>query len=252
MPAYRATALPGDATFPLALIEEVVAEAGAGERRRRLLPAAAVMVFVLGCCLFCGEGYGEVARKLAGWLAPLAGPARWQVPGTSALAKARRRLGARPFELLFARLAGPLAGPGTPGAHAFGRLLAAIDGTTLDVAYTPANLAAFGPPPRGREAGGFPQARVVTLAGCGTRGLADAVFAARTGKGTSEQALARQIAARGRLGRGMLVLADRNFCGHPVVAALTATGADVLIRLKSSQVMPVIEALPDGLSLIHI
>lgn len=92
--------------FPLALIDEVIGQAGCGERRRRLLPAAAVMMFVLGCALFSGEGYGEVARKLAGWLAPLAGPGGWRVPGSCALARSRRRLGPRPFELLFAALAG--------------------------------------------------------------------------------------------------------------------------------------------------
>jgi len=42
------------------------------------------VVFTLGCALFCGEGYGEVARKLAGWLAPLAGPGGWHLPGTGA------------------------------------------------------------------------------------------------------------------------------------------------------------------------
>jgi hypothetical protein len=237
-----------DVCLPVGLMEEAVRESGCGERRRRLLPALAVMVFVLGCCLFCGEGYGEVARKLAGWLAPLAGPAGWHLPGSSALARARARLGAAPFELLFAKLAGPLADAATPGAAAFGRLLVALDGTRLDVPFTAANVTAFGPPPRGSggAAGGFPQARLVTLAGCGAHGLADAVAGPRTGKDSSEQALARQIAARGRLGRGMLVIADRGFCGYPVAAALAGTGADVLLRARSDQHFPVLEMLPDG------
>jgi Insertion element 4 transposase N-terminal/Transposase DDE domain len=245
VPDYPACALPGDSPFPLSLIEEAVELTGCRERRRRLLPAAAVMMFVLGCCLFEGEGYGEVARKLAGQLAPLAAR-RWHVPGTAALARARRRLGEGPFEVLFTLVAGFLAGPGTPGAFAFGRLVATLDGTTLDVPHTPANIAVFGPPPRGGQAGGFPQARLVLLAGVGTRGLAAAAFGPRKGKDTSEQALARQIAASNATGPGMLVLADRNFCGHRVVSALTATGADVLIRAKSSQALPVVQALPDG------
>jgi hypothetical protein len=62
----------------------------------------------------------------------------------------------------------------------------------------------------------------------------------------SEQDLARQIAARGTLGPGMLVLADRNFCGHPVISALAGTGADLLIRVKASQIFPIMQALPDG------
>jgi hypothetical protein len=247
LPDYRARGLPADATFPLALIEEAVAVTGCRERRRRLLPAVAVVVFVLGCCLFAGEGYGDVARNLAGWLGPLAGPGGWRVPGTAALSRARRRAGPAPLRVLFSRLAGPLATAGTPGGFAFGRLVMALDGTRLEVACTPANVAAFGAPPSGGHGtGGYPQVRLVTLAACGTRGLADAVFRGVRAARASEQDLARKIAARGRLGRGMLVLADRNFCGYPVVACLAATGADVLIRVKSSQWLPVLEALPDG------
>jgi hypothetical protein len=247
LPAYRATALSAETTLPLDLIAEAVAAAGAREKRRRLLPAVAVVVFTLGCALFCGEGYGEVARKLAGWLAPLAGPGGWHLPGTGALARARRRAGPAPLRELFTRLAGPLAGPGTPGAFAFGRLLAALDGTMLDVPCSPANAAAFGAPPSGSSgAGGFPQVRVVTLVACGTRGIMDAVFRGRRAPRASEQDLARKLAARGRCQRGMLVIADRNFGGYPVAAALAATGADLLIRVKSSQWLPVLEVLPDG------
>jgi hypothetical protein len=204
------------------------------------------MVFVLGCCLFSGDGYGEVARKLAGWLGPLAGRRGWRVPGSAALARARRRLGSYPFELLFARLAGPLAGPGTPGAMAFGRVLVAVDGTSVEVPYTPANIAAFGAPPSVRRGAGcgFPRVELVTVTGCGTRGLAGAAFGPWRGAGSGEQALARQLA--GVLGPGMLVLADRNFCGYPVVSALAATGARVIIRVKSHQQLPVVRALADG------
>jgi Insertion element 4 transposase N-terminal/Transposase DDE domain len=228
-------------------MEEAAARCGCRERRRLLLPTVSVMVFVLGCALFYGEGYAEVARKLAGWLAPLAGPGGWHLPGTAALARARRRAGPAPFRLLFAALAGPLAGPGTPGMAAFGRLLVALDGTTLDVPATPANIAAFGAPPSGQHgAGGFPQVRVVTLTACGTRGIIDAVFRGRRVPGSSEQDLARKIARRGRLGPGMLVIADRNFGGYPVAAALAATGAALLIRVTSTRQLPVLEPLADG------
>lgn len=246
MAAYPAIGLVGGATFPLPLIEEAVSAAGVRECRRRRLPAVAVVVFVLGCCLFSGEGYGEVARKLAGWLAPLAGPGGWAVPGTGALARARRRTGPRPLKLLFAALAGPLAGPGTPGACLSGRLMVALDGTMLNTPHTPANIAAFGPPPSRHGSAGFPQVRLVTLTACGTRGLVDAAFRGRCAARSSEQDLARRLAAGGRLRAGMLVLADRNFCGYPVAAVLAATGADFLIRAKAGQRFPVLEALADG------
>jgi Insertion element 4 transposase N-terminal/Transposase DDE domain len=246
LPAYRATALPADAIFPLTVIGEVVEAAGVRERRRRLLPAAAVMVFVLGCCLFSGDSYREVARRVAWWMELACGRAGWRVPGAPALARARRRLGWRPFELLFARLAGPLAGPGTPGATAFGRLLAAIDGSTLEVPYSPANAQAFGSPPTGHGRGGYPQVRLVTMTGCGTRGLMAAAFGKAKGKGGGETTLALQIAAAGAPGPGTLVLADRVFCGYPLVAALTGAHADVLIRAKSDLNLPACQVLTDG------
>ncbi len=233
--------------FPLDLISQVTGRTG--PERRRLLPAASVMIFVLGCALFSGEGYAEVVRKVEIWLEGLAGPGGWRIPGTSALARARRRVGPAPLRMLFALLAGPLAGPGTPGAYAFGRLLAALDGTLLDVRCSPANTAAFGAPQRnGSSSGGYPQVRLVTVVACGTRGILDAAFRGCRAPGASEQDLARKIAARGRLGPGMLVLADRNFGGYQVAATLAATGADLLIRVKtaSARWLPALRALPDG------
>jgi hypothetical protein len=63
---------------------------------------------------------------------------------------------------------------------AFGRELALLkvsaDGTRLDVADTPANRKAFGPPPRGGIGPGrYPQIRLLALIACGTWALIDAV-----------------------------------------------------------------------------
>ena len=177
------------------------------------------------------------------------GRAAWRVPGAPALARARRPgAGPRPFELLFARLAGPLAGPGTPGATAFGRLLVAIDGSTLEVPYSAANTDAFGSPPTGHGRGGYPQVRLVTMFGCGTRGLIAAGFGKAKGKGGGELTLALQIAATGAPGPGTLVLADRVFCCYRLVAALTGAHADVLIRAKSDQNLPVCQVLTDAIA----
>ena len=127
-----------------------------------------------------------------------------------------------------------------------GALLLSVDGTFPDVPASEAAIAAYGQPPTVTstgQAGGYPQLRLVTLIGCGTRGLTDAVFGPRK---TSEQELTARIAGRGTLGPGMLVIADRNFCGYPVISALAATGADLLIRAKAGMVLPVLQALHDG------
>ena len=58
---------------------------------------------------------------------------------------------------------------------------------------------------------------------------------------TGEQDLLRRLL--GKIGAGMLVLADRNFLGHQLWAAAAATGADLLWRAKSDTRLPVVTAL---------
>ena len=222
------------------LVDEVIEEAGCREKRRRLLPARTVVYFVLGMCLFSGAdsagppGYRSVMRWLTNGRRHVDDLV---LPASSALTRARQRLGSRPLELLFSRRRGPLAAAGTPGAFAFGLRLAAWDGTGLDTAGTPANAAASGV-----TQGGNPQLRLLSLIECGTHAVIGAVF---DGVGrASEQKLARRL-LRG-LGPGMLLLADRNFPGYELWGMAAATGADLLWRIKKNQVFVVLRALPDG------
>jgi hypothetical protein len=50
------------------LIDEVLAETDRVERRHRLLPAWVVVYYVMALCLFFGDAYEEVMRKLVGGL----------------------------------------------------------------------------------------------------------------------------------------------------------------------------------------
>jgi hypothetical protein len=222
------------------LVDEVIELAGCRERRRRLLPARAVVYFVLGLCLFSGAdsaappGYRSVMRWLTNGVRHLHGLV---LPTSPALTRARQRLGAKPLELLFDLRRGVLAGAGTPGAFAFGLRLVAWDGTGLDAADTPANAAAFGV-----TVGGSPQLRLLALTECGTRALIDAVF---DGAGNaSEHVLARRLLAS--LAPGMLLLADRNFPGYELWGLAAATGADLAWRIKKNLVFPPVKVLPDG------
>jgi hypothetical protein len=224
------------------LVEEVVAAAGATQRRVRLLPACAVVYFVLALCLFSGAdaaappGYRSVLRSLTNGLRHL--PHALQVPSSPALTRARQRLGDEPLRLLFERLRGPRATPATPGAFAFGRRLVVWDGTGIDAPDTAANAAEFG-----RAGGaGHPQLRLLTLLECGTHALLGAVFDGFDR--ASEPVLARRLLDR--LGPGMLLLADRNFCGHELWGLATATGADLAWRVKRNNVFLPLRRLPDG------
>jgi hypothetical protein len=159
------------------------------------------------------------------------------LPTSSALTRARQRLGVKPLELLFDLRRGALAAAGSPGAFAFGLRLVAWDGTGLDAADTPANAEAFGV-----TKGGNPQLRLLALTECGTRALLDAVFdgVARA----SEHVLARRLLAS--LAPGMLLLADRSFPGYELWGLAAATGADLAWRIKKNLVFPPVRVLPDG------
>ena len=222
------------------LVDEVVDLAGCREKRCRLLPARAVVFFVLGMCLLSGEdsmappGYRSVMRSLTHRLRQVAGTA---VPSAAALCRARQRLGSKPLQMLFERVRGPLAGRAA-GALAFGLLVVAWDGTCVDVPVTAANVAELGCAGRG----GQPQLRLMALVECATRAVIDAAF---DGAGrASEQVLARRLLAA--LRPGMLLLADRNFPGHELWGLAAATGAHLLWRAKAGLVLTVLETLPDG------
>jgi hypothetical protein len=221
------------------LVDEVVDLAGCREKRVRLLPARAVVYFVLGLCLLSAEdsmgppGYRSVMRSLTHGVRHLAGQA---VPSAPALCRARRRLGSKPFELLFDLLRGPLAA-GAAGASAFGLRVVAWDGTGMDVPGTADNAAAFG-----CTAGGGPQLRLLALIECGTHALIDAAFDGVAK--VSEHVLARRVLHA--LGPGMLLLADRNFPGWELWGLAAATGAQLAWRVRSSAVFTPLEYLPDG------
>jgi hypothetical protein len=171
------------------------------------------------------------------------------VPSTAAISRARARLGAEPLKLLFARVCRPLATEETRGAFYRSWRVVAVDGTTFDVPDTPSNVEAFGRPgsSRGDGKGAFPQIRVAALAECGTH----AMFAAATGPlAIHETTLARRLFAS--LSAGMLLIADRGFAGFDLWTEAAATGADLLWRVKTNSVLPVVQMLADGSYLSQI
>jgi hypothetical protein len=239
-------------TFPPELVDQVVERTGRAEQRQRLLPARVVVWLVLAMALFSGQAYEEVARLLAGGLG---WARRWQqwfrVPSTPAIAKARARLGAEPLRRLFKEAARPLATPDTKGAWYRGRRVLAVDGTTLDVADTPANAARFGRPKTHRgEQTAFPQVRVVGLAECGTHAIIDAAMGPLA-KGETTLA-AGLLGEGGALGPGVLVLADRLFVDATLWRKAAATGADLVWRTKQNAVLPVLQTFADGSYLSQI
>ena len=228
--------------FPPALVDEVIGAAGRTEVRHRSLPARVMAYFSIGMALYSEGSYEDVLSLLTDGLSWAAGEEFVKLPSKSAIFQARARLGAEPVAALFDRVAAPLATPGASGAWLAGRRLVAIDGTCLDVADTPENTEWFGRPGVNKgEQAAFPQARLVADAECGTHAIFDAVLGAYT---TGENTLARALIDR--LEPGMLVLADRGFCGFPLWKRAVATGADLLWRAMSNMKPRSLETLDDG------
>lgn len=230
-------------TFPPGLVDEVIAEAGRTEQRKRSLPARVVAYFAIGMALYSEGSYEDVFAQLTDGLSWSTGwSEEFVAPSKSGIFQARARLGFEPVEALFRRVASPLAEPGTAGAWLAGRRLVAIDGTSLDVADTVENATFFGRPGVNKgERAAFPQVRVVGLVECGTHAIFDAVTSPCT---TGEVTLTRQLI--GRLQPGMLCFADRGLYGFSLWAQAVATGADLCWRMRASQRLDPIEVLDDG------
>lgn len=231
---------------PHELVEEVVARTGKGERRRRSLPARVVVYFVLALALFSHDSYEEVMRKLVHGLDFIGTwKTGWQLPTTSAMAQARKRLGADPLRELFDRVAVPCASPSTAGAWKRGRRLMSLDGTELHVPDTTENVEYFGYAGVKKTAkSAYPKLPLVALAECGTHAL----VAVEPGTGLDhESTLAkRMLTLPGVLEQDMLVLGDRGLYSYELLTQILETGADACFRISSHIALPALKWLPDG------
>ncbi len=235
-----ASSVPRDA------VDEAVTVAGRAARRSDgKLPPHVMVYFAMALALFAEEDYEEVAVRLTETLASWGcWDDSWSTPTSGGITQARKRLGPEPLELLFDRVAVPVAGELTRGAFLRHWRLMAIDGFELDVPDTPANAAAFGYPAGAREHPAFPKVRVVTIGECGSHAKVAAQMGPVGGKGSSEQALARRLYPQ--LEEDWLLIADRGFYNWPDWQAAAATGAALLWRVKADLRLPVLELLPDG------
>ena len=228
---------------PRGLIEEVLADTGKASQRERLLPAPAVVYYVMALALWREAPLEEVLRVVCEGLQWLGGGEAGAVQASkSAISQARTRLGAQVMCELAQRVLRPLAGAGAPGAWYRGLRIMALDGSCMDVADEAANAEYFGYPGASRGQSAFPQVRVLGLVECGTHVVTAAEVAPY---GQSEQAMAARLLPA-KLQPDMLVLADRNFYGFKLWRIACASGAKLAWRVKSNLKLPVQQMLPDG------
>ena len=223
---------------PFELVDGVLEETGARERRLRLLPSRVGVYFLLAMCLFPQPGYLGVWGKLTAALDGAGLP----VPSQKALRELRRRLGIAQLKALFEVLAGPLGQPRTPGVL-WGRYrTVAFDGCkTIKVPDTGPNRRWLGKMTAAHGVTGYPVIQLMTLVETGTRALIGAVFGSTA---TGELDWARKLLHL--LDESMLVLMDRGFDAGEFLAQVAATNAQFLVRLNASRRPPVPGHLPDG------
>ena len=160
---------------------------------------------------------------------------------TSAYCQARSRLPLQPFQK------GLLASATTADqlAHGLGRLagrpVKVADGSTLLLADTPQNQAAY-PQPSAQQPGcGFPIMKLVLLFSLAS----GAIWAvAKANKYSSERGLFRTL--WDCLCLGDILLLDRGFGDYPTLAGTQRRGVDVLARLHQSRKADFRKALPLG------
>ena len=228
---------------PRSLIEEVLAHTGKASQRERLLPAPAVVYYVMALALWREAPLEEVLRVVCEGLQWLGGEYTQAAQASkSAISQARTRLGPEVMRQLADRVLRPLAAPGAPGAWYRDWRVMALDGSSMDVADEAANAQFFGYPGASRGHSAFPQARLLGLVECGTHAVVAASIAPYS---HSEQAMAAKLLPA-KLTADMLVLADRNFYGFKLWQTACASGAKLAWRVKSSLLLPVRQLLPDG------
>lgn len=110
-----------------------------------------------------------------------------------------------------------------------GRVVKIVDGTTVSLADTPANQAAYPQPRHQRPGLGFPLARLVVVFSLAVGTVLEAAVGPCAGKRTGEPALFRRL--HERLHRGDVVLADRYYCSYFEIALLQQRGVDAVMRL---------------------
>ena len=228
-------------------IRDAIAECGHRSERVRQLPVRLTLWVVILLGLFRRHSYVnllgmlfEAGRSRRLW-ACRGGP-----PSSSALSKARDRLGVEPLRCLYRRSAREWVAA-TEGLHFHGRRVHAMDGSTIRLPDTTANATFFGRPGSSRGRTSYPQLRLVTLRDAGTR-LARAAWFGPLEHG--ELRLAHDLLPD--VDPGSLVMLDRRFDSYALLWDLQERGADFVVRMNHRRHFDVVEELAPGDAILRI
>lgn len=233
------------ASLDPAWIEEALEATGTASVRRRKLSAEQAVWLVLGMAMYADRSIKAVVDHL-GLVLDGGGSV-----ASSAVTRARYRLGATPLHWLFEKVATTWSATNGLGGYK-GLALYGADGTHLRVDDSDANFEHFGKP-SGRGGPGdaaYPQLRLVALLNLSNRLLAGV----RCGPfSKSEHELVSDLWKL--IPDNSLTILDRGFVSFRAFHELVSGGTNrhFMIRLKSNAVYEELEELPDGtmLALLH-
>ena len=234
------------AVLPQAWVREAVASCGCQSRRRRLLPAVLTVWMVALLGLFRRLSYVNLLEMLfeAGLNQGLWSGAP---PCSSALTKARDRVGPAPLKQLYERSASEWHSQ-TSGREFHGRRVLAMDGSTMKVPDTPENRAHFGLPGVSRGRAAYPQLRLAGLRDVGTRLYRAVRFGPYS---RAELALARELIEE--VESGWIVLLDRNFGSYSLLWDLYDKEAvDFVVRMRHTARCRVVEQIVPGDAIVEV
>lgn len=216
-------------------IEEALAASGTTTIRRRRLPADQVVWLVIAMALRRNDPIERVVDDLG-----IALPDRGDTAvARSAISQARQRVSSEPLGYLFAATAAEWATRSADAHRWRGLALYGMDGTTLRVADSPENRAAFGGPGSRKGACGYPQVRVVATMALRSHVLSAFRF---SDFHTGETTLARD--AWKEIPEDSLVIVDRNFLVKRDLIELETSGnRHWLSRTKSNTTWAIREKL---------
>jgi len=229
-------------TFKKDKIASILTATSKHSQRKRDLPAEVVVYYVITMCLFMHVNLKEVLRCLLEGLRTVLGKDAVKITGKSGISMARSRLGSAPLKLLHDECVKPIASPQTLGSFYRDWRIVSLDGSTLAIPDETENNKAFGR--HATKNGGkvpYPQIRFVSLVENGTHVLfGSRLSSTDVGEGTIAREVIRSLKG------GMICLADRLFYGYELWQQASATGADLLWRMRQCSKLDVEQTLEDS------
>lgn len=234
--------------IPPAWVEEALEKYGRNSQRKRKLTAPLTVWLVIGMGLFRNLSIRNVLARLG--KIPGIGSLweRGQVPASASVVEARDRIGFGPLRSLAEKLRERILQQYREPMTWKGRLLLALDGSTMKVPDSEENRRRFGWP--GTSRGGrapFPQMRVLFLMSTKLYFILGAIFAPyRRGEITLAMRMLPQIP------KNAMLLLDRNFNAWEFLCGLPRQGTEFLIRAKDNMKGRILGRLGPGDVLVEM